>query len=198
MRAQEIVALADTIKILNDDDALELFKKTLPSSSASFVQMQTSASALRVEADAVLAQARARLSPGQGRQRIDFISLALRGRKVGFEKVIALIDELVATLKKEQADDDHKKEYCAAQFDESDDKKKSLERALDDLATFIAETKDGTATTAEEIKALQDGIAALDKSVAEATEQRKEENAEYKDLMANNAAAKELILFAKN
>merc|ERR1740129_1433299 len=29
-RAEELVALADTIKILNDDDALELFKKTLP------------------------------------------------------------------------------------------------------------------------------------------------------------------------
>merc|ERR1740139_445084 len=40
-RADELVALADTIKILNDDDALELFKKTLPSasSSASFVQV---------------------------------------------------------------------------------------------------------------------------------------------------------------
>merc|ERR1719436_839861 len=31
-RAEELVALADTIKVLNDDDALELFKKTLPSS----------------------------------------------------------------------------------------------------------------------------------------------------------------------
>merc|ERR1719162_159571 len=30
-RAAELVALADTIKVLNDDDALELFKKTLPS-----------------------------------------------------------------------------------------------------------------------------------------------------------------------
>merc|ERR1719262_874536 len=30
MRAEEVLALADTIKILNDDDALELFKKTFP------------------------------------------------------------------------------------------------------------------------------------------------------------------------
>merc|ERR1719367_860369 len=29
-RSEEIVALADTIKVLNDDDALEIFKKTLP------------------------------------------------------------------------------------------------------------------------------------------------------------------------
>merc|ERR1719161_181238 len=39
MRSEELVALADTIKILNDDDALELFKKTLPS-GASFAQME--------------------------------------------------------------------------------------------------------------------------------------------------------------
>merc|ERR1719229_2190139 len=38
-RAEELVALAETIKVLNDDDALELFKKTLPSASASFVQI---------------------------------------------------------------------------------------------------------------------------------------------------------------
>merc|ERR1719326_2297397 len=40
MEAMEMVALADTIKILNDDDALELFKKTLPGSASSFVQVQ--------------------------------------------------------------------------------------------------------------------------------------------------------------
>jgi hypothetical protein len=34
--------------------------------------------------------------------------------------------------------------------------------------------------------------------VSEATEQRKAETAEYKDLMSSNTAAKELILFAKN
>merc|ERR1719335_2078127 len=38
-RADELAALADTIKLLNDDDALELFKKTLPTPSASFMQV---------------------------------------------------------------------------------------------------------------------------------------------------------------
>merc|ERR1719316_736808 len=37
-RQEELLAIADTIKILNDDDALELFKKTLP--SASLLQVQ--------------------------------------------------------------------------------------------------------------------------------------------------------------
>merc|ERR1719378_2056849 len=44
MEAKELVALADTIKILNDDDALELFKKTLPGASSSFMQVEVAKS----------------------------------------------------------------------------------------------------------------------------------------------------------
>merc|ERR1712072_395121 len=46
--------------------------------------------------------------------------------------------------------------------------------------------------------ALQDSIKALDKSVADATEQRKEENEDFTELMASDSAAKELLGFAKN
>merc|ERR1719463_271885 len=40
-RQEELLAIADTIKILNDDDALELFKKTA-GASASLLQVQVS------------------------------------------------------------------------------------------------------------------------------------------------------------
>merc|ERR1719388_51331 len=53
-------------------------------------------------------------------------------------------------------------------------------------------------TVDEEIAALEDSIKSLDKSVAVATAQRKEEYADFQVLMANNKGAKELILFAKN
>merc|ERR1719158_1958336 len=49
IRAEEVLAIADTIKILNDDDALELFKKTLPTPSL----IQVSASAKTVKARAL-------------------------------------------------------------------------------------------------------------------------------------------------
>merc|ERR1711994_790352 len=48
-RQEELVALAETIKILNDDDALELFKKTLPS-AASLLQLSESSQSLRRKA----------------------------------------------------------------------------------------------------------------------------------------------------
>merc|ERR1712188_4533 len=58
--------------------------------------------------------------------------------------------------------------------------------------------KQAIAALADEIAALEAGLKALDKSVAEATEQRKEENSDYTELIANDAAAKELLGFAKN
>jgi len=109
-----------------------------------------------------------------------------------------MIDEMVENLKKEQVDDDGKKEYCEKMLDEADDKRKGLEQSISDAETAIHEMKGSIETLVEEIKALTAGIKALDKSVADATENRKEENADYKDLMANNGAAKEIILWAKN
>merc|ERR1719199_2008587 len=109
-----------------------------------------------------------------------------------------MIDNMVATLKTEQQDDNDKKEYCETQFDLADDKKKALERGVSNLEKAIAKAKEGVAALTDEIAALEAGIAALDKSVAEATEQRKEENADYTDLMASDTAAKEILGFAKN
>merc|ERR1719400_2817295 len=126
---------------------------------------------------------RSHMRPGQ-HSHIDFVLLALRGRKVGFEKVVKLVDGLVATLKNEQKDDENKKAYCEAQFDSADDKKKALERSISDTQTVIEETKEGLATLADEIKALKSGIVDLDKAVEEATEQRQAESAEFKELVA--------------
>jgi len=189
-RNEELLALADTIKVLNDDDALELFKKALPGSSSAFVQLNVNVVSARANA---LAAIRKAASP-----KLDFIALAIQGKKVGFDKVLKMIDEMVVTLKKEQDDDDHKKEYCAAQFDLADDKKKGLERSVADLETAIADAKDGIATSKSEIEALGKSIKALDKSVAEATQQRKEENEDFTELMASDSAAKEILGFAKN
>merc|ERR1719382_838492 len=152
--------------------------------------------AQRAHADVVL-RALQRAHP-KDRARLDFIMLALRGKKIGFEKVAKMIDELVVTLKKEQVDDDSKKEYCGVQFDSSDDTKKDHERSIADSEAAISNAKEGISSVAAEIAALEAGIKALDKSVAEATAQRKDEHDMFTEMMASNTAAKKLILFAKN
>jgi len=200
-RAEELVALADTIKVLNDDDALELFKKTLPAPSASLLQVQESTSAMRARALIAIRSAQQIATKGD-KPGLQLLVLALSGRKSantgGFDKVLKMIDDMVALLGKEQQDDEDKKEYCEKQFDDSDDKKKALERTIAGEESSIATAKESIATLTEEIAALGAGIEALDKAVAEATANRQAENAEYKALVASDTAAKEVLAFAKN
>jgi chromosome segregation ATPase len=196
-RAAELLALADTIKILNNDDALELFKKTLPAPSAALLQVRVTNTELRARAQGVLRQARD-AAPRHNRAKLDMILLSLSGKKADFSKVIKMIDEMLAMLAAEQVDDEEKKTYCLKEFDVSDDKKKELEFMMEVTATNIEKAKEALAKLAEEIEALIAGITKLDQEVAEATEQRKAENAEFKDLMAADSAAKQLLEIAKN
>jgi len=148
-----VAALQTTIKVLNDDDALELFKKTLPG-AASFLQEQVTQQDMANKALALLSAAqKAARNP-----KFDFIALAVRGKKAGFKKVIKLIDDLTAELKKEQVDDESKKEYCEAQFDQAEVEKKVTEGAISDLAKAIADAEQGILILKEEIDALGDGI----------------------------------------
>merc|ERR1719195_2544121 len=133
------------------------------------------------------------------RPELDFIALALRERNQGpFDKVIGMIDEMVAILGEEQTADDDKKAYCEAELDKTEDEKKALERKVDDLGSALEDTEGMIATLTDEIAALVDGIKNLDKSVAEATENRKAENVAYKELMAADTAAEQLLSMAAN
>merc|ERR1719395_227383 len=189
-RQEELLAIADTIKILNDDDALELFKKT---AGASLLQIEMSNQQVLNQARAALGLAGKRRNVG-----VDLIALALTGKKVDFSKVITMIDDMVVLLGKEQVDDDNKKEYCTIQFDMTDDKKKGLERTISDLEKSISEDKEMVATLTSEIAALKEGILKLDREVAEATTIRKEEHADFAAELTANKAASDIIDFAKN
>ena len=91
-RAEELVALADTIKALNNDDALELFKKTLPSAGASFAENSVRTASMKQRGlSSLQAIKQSTHSP-----QLDLIELDLHGQEMGFDKVIGMIDEMVA------------------------------------------------------------------------------------------------------
>jgi len=192
MQSKELVALADTIKILNDDDALELFKKTLPSASSSFVQLQVGKKAVQEKVLSTLKSVR------KGDPRLDLIAVAMHGGKIGFEKIIKMIDNLVVELKAEQGIDSDKKKYCEAELDKAEDKHKELNLDISDLEKAIEDGKEQISALAAQIAALEKGIKDLDKSVSEATETRKEEHDTYVETLAANNGAKDLLGFAKN
>merc|ERR1740115_502864 len=86
--------------------------------------------------------------------RLDLIELAMHGGKIGFGKIIKMIDNLVVDLKAEQGVDDDKKSYCLAEFDKAEDKKKGLDLDISDLGKAIEDAEESLATLKSQIKAL--------------------------------------------
>jgi len=170
---------------------LNFSKKTLP--TPSLLQLKTSGKATKEQALAALTGAGVKND-----FRLNLITLALKGKKVSFEKVLKMIDDMVVLLGKEQTADDDKKDYCEKTIDKTEDTLKQLELSVSDLGKAIDDLKESISTLASEIEALEDGIKALDKQVAEATEERKTEHAENVETLANDNAAKEIIGIAKN
>merc|ERR1711920_803968 len=124
-RGEELQAIAETIKVLNDDDALDVFKKTLPSPASSLVQVAVTSSEMRKRALSKVRRAAAK-SQGPHRVKLDLIVLAFQRKKIAFDKIIEMIDQMMYTLKAEQKDDDTKRDFCAKEIDDTEDKKKEL------------------------------------------------------------------------
>jgi len=194
-RADEVVAIHETIGILNSDDALDLFKKTLP--SPSLLQVRDASSKQRMQVLDAIRHQRDTASDSDQAIRLDFLATALSGRKVDFSKVVKMIDDMVSLLKQETIDDESKQEYCGKQLDTTEDKVKELTNKGEDLSATVAEQEEMIASLTADLKSLKEGIEALDKNVMEASEQRKKENEEFVELTASNNAATELIGYAK-
>merc|ERR1719487_767927 len=131
-------------------------------------------------------------------QVAQLVQLALAGKKVGFEKIIKMMDDMVVLLGKEQKDDEAQKDYCEAEFEKSEDETDDLKRKIKATDSTIAEAEDAVAALKEDIAALTTGIKDLDKAVAEATDTRKKESEEYISTKAQNSAAVQLLEVAKN
>merc|ERR1719388_658451 len=181
VRSEEVAAISEAIKVLNDDDALDLFKKTLSlsqgpaGSQLGFIQQHE---AQHNKAQQALQQLQAS-KMDQKNLQVQFLENALKTKNVDFSKVIAMTDEMINVLKEEQASDDAQKAFCDKDIAKSEKEQKDTEEEIASAAALIEECKEASAQTADEIALLQKEIKELDLAVAEATEQRKEEHGEY-------------------
>merc|ERR1719313_262502 len=108
-----------------------------------------------------------------------------------------MIDDMVVLLGKQQDEDDKTKEFCSEEFDKADDEQKAAKTALEASEASLAEMTDAVATLVDEIKVHENEIIVLDKTVADATVQRKEDHAAYVGVVQMNEAAIALIEKAK-
>jgi len=201
LRSQEIAAISEAIGILNDDDALDVFKKALPSSfvQTNFLQRGDSKASKSRKAQAILAGVAGKAKDARLNLVLYTLGSKLKMKSAGgFDDVIKMIDDMVVLLGKQQTEDATQKTYCEDEFEKAADEEAASKTKLAQTDAKLAELTDTIGTLMEEIASLTAGIAALDKSVADATEQRKEEHAAYVATMQMNEAAMGLVEKAKN
>lgn len=209
-RGQEIEAISEAIRILNEDDSRDLFKKTLP--SPSFVQMSMRTSMvmrasvkfrLRAKARALEKVMRSTAGSSYGSSmHTTGMSAIVESMKSDqapdkFLGIKKMVSEMVTNLQNEQDDDDKHYAYCQDELTAKAAKKAKLHEQLEQLDNKIENFGSAIKSTDEEMAALKQEIAALDKSVADATEARKKEHAEYTAALAELNLAVDLLKKAK-
>merc|ERR1719456_2140074 len=206
-RAEEVAAISEAIAILNDDDALDVFKKSVPSlaqTSLGFLQKKDNKADKVKKAYAILAGA-ADIYKSQPLVLLSYtmsskLKLAAKTsmKEQSFGMIMKMIDQMLAILKREQGDDDKEHSYCEDELEKSNDESAATKDTLAQTEATITELKDNAASLQSDIAALTEEIKELDKSVAAATEQRKAEHAEYTNTVSLNEAASQLLAKAKN
>merc|ERR1719327_985165 len=202
MRNMEITAISEAIGILNDDDALDVFKKALPSSfvqTVGFLQKADERASRARKSQALLAAVASKTKDTHLNLILYTLTSKLKLKSSGgFDEVIKMIDDMVVLLGKQQKEDEKQKAYCEDEFEKAEDEEAAAKTKLAQTDATLAELTDTIGTLMEEISGLEAAIAALDKEVADATEQRKEEHASYVEQMQMNEAAMGLVEKAKN
>merc|ERR1719420_534304 len=225
-RSDELAAIGEAIGILSDDDALDVFKKTLP--AAALVQDSYAPVGFRhhknmftgemsflqktVKPASGLSKALAVLSSPALNNKVRPMGLMLFTLKsklraankdtlagaVDFSEIFKMIDEMIVVLTKENKDDAAQKDFCVAELDKTEREKVAVDDKMAQITATLEETGGEIEELEAEIKTLQEGIASLDKDVAEATEIRKAEHEEYTSTLQANELAIQIVGKAKN
>merc|ERR1719265_684768 len=203
MRAEEVAAISEAVSILNDDDALDVFKKAIPSAliQSSFLQKAGKKTTVLQKVQGLLAAGSKFRSP-----QLSLLLFSLRSKlrmkqregSMKFDEIVKMIDDMAALLGKEQGEDEKQKTWCEDEFEKSADEQAAAKTKLSQIEAEIGELTDGIAELSEEINTLTSEIAELDKSVADATENRKADHAAYVESLQLNEVAVGLLAKAKN
>ena len=189
-RADEILAISEAIKILNDDDALEVFAK-----SKSFVQTTP-----KVTYDALIQITRQhRVAKRHNPEVMSLLTLNQKTHRGSqpvdsAEKLVThMISGMIGVLHDEDVNDEHKKAWCVNETEVMHGLEAEKKDTIEKTTAEIADQEDQIATLTSEIKDLTIKVQELDKLVHETTVNRKAEHQEFVDMFATSATAIRLI-----
>merc|ERR1719454_737230 len=175
-RAEEIKAVSEALAILSSDDAHDTFTKTF-----NFIQTKAEKKDRknRDEASALLFKA----AKANGNPRL--AALAARVRLDAFTKVKAAIDEMIAALLKEKADEIKHKDFCTEGIN-TNERDSELKAEISDLTMTIDELTKSIAT-------LESEIAEMQTQLKRAGEDREMENKDFQTTVADQRETKALL-----
>jgi len=174
-RMEEIRAVDETIKILNEDKAFDVFDRTLVAGPTEFLQTSsnTAEHLLRERAAAaLLAAARSGPSPR-------LLLLASRVKLDTFTKVKQEIDKMVAALGKQQQDEVEHRDWCIKELAENNRSQAAAYDQKEDLEAKIADLTQTIETLSKQIDEATARIAETQEQMKRASETREAENADF-------------------
>merc|ERR1719387_2274377 len=183
-RQLEMEAVSKALAILTSDDAHDLFTKTF---NPAFVQVGASHKAERARASKVLETVARKLKSPQ------LSALAVSVRLDAFTKVKKAIDDLVAQLLKEKADEIKQRDFCIDEFNTNKLDVTNKEQEKKDLIAKIADLDATIKTLTEEISALKESIADMEAKLKEASENREKENKDFQETVSDQTATIKLL-----
>jgi len=184
-RQAEIAAVGEAIAILTEDDARDVFSKTL-----GFVQVNAVLNVqkkARREAVAMLKAAAAKTGSTQ------LLALAATAGLDAFTKVIAAVDEMVADLKQQLADDVEHKDYCTKELAENDKATMIAQDEKADLEAHIEDLKSTIDTLTKDIATKEAEVAEMQVQIKRASEDREAENKEFQQTVADQRATQQIL-----
>jgi len=197
LRAGELAAISKAISILHSDDARDLFKQSLASQGYLLLQEgQRQSTKVASSAAALIRDASKRSGDRRLQSLASFVSRAGAGGH--FDKVIAAIDKMVATLKKQMDEDLQNKEQC--EKDRAEDTRTAIvaSREIDEMSDAISKLKSEIAEIVAQIEEMQAEIKKIEADLAEAERIRSDENTEWLASDKDDKAAAELVQQARD
>merc|ERR1719440_2348499 len=104
---------------------------------------------------------------------------------------------MIASLKKEQADEVKEKDLCVTEIRENEKAIALKQRAITELTAFIEESEATLKTLAKEIVEHKADVKETQKQMASASEEREAENVEFQGAVKEQRAAQDVLKKAK-
>merc|ERR1719313_377222 len=187
-RSLEIAAVGETIKILTDEDAHDLFGSTL-----SFLQLSSTRRTLSKE-DLNREQAsRILLRQGTKLGKKALVQLSASIRLDAFKKVTDEINGMISDIEAESAGEVALKEKCKEEFHKNDMDVLEVETTIDDLTTKINDLASTIDTLEKEIAALKAEIVETTINVQRSNELRVKSNKEFQSAVADQRATQAIL-----